>query len=164
MVSITTDGLVRIFEGKTVTESARMLLPNLLYKTSYSCDFTDARWREQTMDDDMLRKLIIVHDGKEDIKLVRRMLNTLTAWPMNSWKRNGAYSLRLATFTSWRMGRRNMPSLRYIGKASEKNIGPRRGRRIHLRIFAPSNPSGGVLIYLEEPERREGFEGLYYEF
>ena len=28
-------------------------------------------------------------------------------------------------------------------------------------IFAPS---GGVLIYLEEPERREGFEGPYYEF
>ena len=24
-------------------------------------------------------------------------------------------------------------------------------------------PSGGVLIYLEEPERREGFEGPYYE-
>ena len=34
---------------------------------------------------------------------------------------------------------------------------------MHVRIFAPSNPSGGVLIYLEEPERRERFEGPYYE-
>ena len=33
---------------------------------------------------------------------------------------------------------------------------------MHVRIFAPSNPSGGVLINLEEPERREGFEGPYY--
>jgi hypothetical protein len=34
---------------------------------------------------------------------------------------------------------------------------------MYVRRFAPSNPSGGVLMYLEEPERREGFEGPYYE-
>ncbi len=30
---------------------------------------------------------------------------------------------------------------------------------MYERLFAPSNPSGGVLIHLEEPERRKGFEG-----
>ncbi len=36
------------------------------------------------------------------------------------------------------------------------------GMMYSLEDIAPSNPSGGVLIYLEEPERREGFKGSYY--
>ena len=36
------------------------------------------------------------------------------------------------------------------------------GEMYSLEDIAPSNPSGGVLIYLEEPERREGFQGPYY--
>jgi hypothetical protein len=78
LIAATMDGLEEIFEGYTVTISAKVPLPNLLYQTSYRADFEDARWREQTMDDDLLRKSIMIHEGSEEIKFTATYLEAVT--------------------------------------------------------------------------------------
>jgi hypothetical protein len=50
LVSITMDGIARIFKG-SVTASSTTLLPNLIL----ICDTKNSQWRGQTIDDDMLR-------------------------------------------------------------------------------------------------------------
>ena len=70
LVSTTIDGLIRIFEGKLVSAPSMALLPNLLL----ICDTKDARWREQTMDDDMLHTSIRVSEEKDDVKYISTYL------------------------------------------------------------------------------------------
>jgi hypothetical protein len=56
----------------------QMLLPNFLYQTSYSADFKDARWREAAIDDKLLSKSIMIHQGTEDIKYIATYLEAVT--------------------------------------------------------------------------------------
>ena len=54
------------------------------------------------------------------------------------------------------------PAPKGLEKPMRREHRTKEGETYSLEDIAPSNPSGGVLIYLEEPERREGFEGPYY--
>ena len=78
MVSATIHGLEEIFQGLIFTEPTRILVPNILYQTSYHIDFKDARLREATIDDDLLCKSIMIHEGTEDIKYTATYLEAVT--------------------------------------------------------------------------------------
>ena len=54
------------------------------------------------------------------------------------------------------------PATEELEKPLRREHRAKEGETYSLEDIAPSNPSGGVLIYLEKPERREGFEGPYY--
>jgi hypothetical protein len=77
LVSITMDGIERIFTGifakGSVTASSTALVPHLIL----ICDTKNSRWREQTIDDDMLRQSIMVSEGREDPKYTSTYLEAV---------------------------------------------------------------------------------------
>ena len=100
LVSTTMDGLARIFEGKLVSAPSMALLPNLLL----ICDTKDARWREQIVDDDMLRASIMVKEGKEDAKYISPTLkrsSTGTSTGSASLRQPTAFCSGWTSRTTW---------------------------------------------------------------